>query len=113
MESKKIFILLPNQMYTGDGIRSTLGLAVENHYGYAVIMNGAFPRFSEYVKENIDWVRDMEGEVFTVGADSPEEAALAPLTLEELGEQMREADHIIPYGLPKPTRTPPPACAEE
>ncbi len=113
MESKKIFMLLPNRMYAGDGIRSTLGLAIENHFAYAVIMNGEFPRFSEYVKENIDWIRDMEGDVFTCGADAPEGVELTPITLEELGEKMREADFIIPYGLPKQTKTPPPACSEE
>jgi len=112
MESKKIYFLLPNRMYAGDGIRSALGLSVENHFSYAVIMNGEFPKFTEYEKENIDWIKDMEGDVFTMGADAPEGMELTPITLEELGERMREADVIIPYGLPKQSKTPPPACAE-
>lgn len=32
MESLKVYILIANRMYN-DGIRSALGLAVENHYG--------------------------------------------------------------------------------
>ncbi len=114
MSSKKIYFLLPNRIYASDGIRSSLGQAVENHYANSVIMNGEFPRFSEYVKENISWVRDMEGDVLTCGAPSPEglEDALTEITIEELGERLREADIIIPYGLQKQTKTPPPACAE-
>ncbi len=112
MESKKIYLLLPNRMYAGDGVRSTLGLSVENHFAYSVFMYGEYPRFSEYVTENIDWIRDMEGDVFTMGAEAPEGVELTPITLEELGEKLREADLIIPYGLPKQSKTPPPACAD-
>ncbi len=115
MESLKAYILIANRMYN-DGIRSALGLAVENHYGYPVILNGEFPKFSNYMAENIAWIADMEGEVFTCGApapdDLPEDVSLTEIDLQELGERMREADIIIPYGLPKQTNEPPPACAE-
>ena len=115
MESLKVYILIANRTYT-DGIRSGLGLAVENHYAYPVIMNGEFPKMSEYMAENIAWIADMEGEVLTCGADAPadlpEGVEFTAVTLEELGERMREADFIIPYGLPKQSKEPPPACAE-
>lgn len=112
MESKKIYFLIPNRMYAGDAVRSALGQAVENHFAFAVLMYGEYPRFSDYVKENIDWIRDMEGDVLNMGGEAPEGVELTPITLEELGERLREADVIIPYGLPKQTKTPPPACAE-
>ncbi|NDY41375.1 hypothetical protein G3N55_00725 [Dissulfurirhabdus thermomarina] len=112
MASKKIYILLPNRMYAGDGVRSALGQAVENHYAYPVFMHGEYPRFSEYVTENIDWIKDMEGDVLNVGGEPPEGVELTSLTLEELGERLREADVIIPYGLKKQTKAPPPACAD-
>ncbi len=100
-EDKKVYMLMENSVYAGDGLRSALGLAVENHYAYAVFFDGEFPRFSDYVKDNIDFLREMEGDTISVGADSPDDAELTPLTIEELGEKMREADFIIPYGLPK------------
>ena len=115
MESLKVYILIANRFYN-DGIRSSLGLAVENHYGYPVIMNGEFPQFSEYMSENIAWIADMEGEVFSCGADAPtdlpEGVEITNIDLQALGERMRDADVIIPYGLPKQTNEPPPACAE-
>ena len=42
----------------------------------------------------------------------PEGTEIANISLEELGEQMREADFIIPYGLPKQSHEPPAACSE-
>jgi hypothetical protein len=105
MESLKVYILIANRVYN-DGIRSGLGLAVENHYAFPVIMNGEFPRMSNY----------MAGQVFSCGADAPtdlpEGTEIANISLEELGERMREADFIIPYGLPKQSHEPPAACSE-
>ena len=60
MESLKVYILIANRVYN-DGIRSGLGLAVENHYAFPVIMNGEFPRMSTYMAENIAWISDMGG----------------------------------------------------
>jgi hypothetical protein len=115
MESLKVYILIANRVYN-DGIRSGLGLAVENHYAYPVIMNGEFPKMSQYMTENMAWIADMEGEVLSCGVeaptDLPNDAVINTLSLEELGEKMREADFIIPYGLPKQSHEPPPACAE-
>ena len=58
----------------------------------------------------------MEGEVLSCGVDAPtdlpEGVEMTNIDLEALGERMRDADHIIPYGLPKQTNEPPPACAE-
>lgn len=115
METLKVYILIANRFYN-DGIRSALGLAVENHYGYPVVMNGEFPQMSEYMAENIAWIADMEGEVLSCGAeaptDLPEGVEMTNISLQDLGERMREADVIIPYGLLKQTNEPPPACAE-
>ncbi len=111
MESKKAYFLTTNRIYAFDAVRSTLGLAVENHFGYVVFMNGEYPNFSDYIVENIDWIRDMEGDAFTTDAESPEGVELKTITLEELGEQMREADFIIPYGLPKQSVAAPPNCS--
>jgi len=100
-EDKKIYMLIENSVYAGDGLRSALGLAVENHYANAVFFDGEFPNFSDYVKDNIEFLREMEGDAMAVGSDAPEK--LTAITIEELGEKMREADYIIPYGLPRQT----------
>ncbi len=119
-ESLKIYFLIANRIYIADAIRSTLGQAIENHYSHAVIFYNKMPKLTEYVKENIDWIRDMEGDVMTVVDTLDEEAKkynveeceLTGITLDELAQRLKEADVIIGYGLPRQKHAPPPACAD-
>lgn len=103
--SKKVCFLQCNSMYTLDGIRSALGLAVENQYAYSVIMYNELPEMSDYHKENIDWIRDMEGEVFSTVDANVEKHGMVKITMEELGQKLREMDIIIPYGIMRPIET--------
>jgi len=96
--SKKICFMFRNAEDALDGMRSTLGLSVENHYSYGVVMDHELPELSEYHKENIDWIRDMEGEVFSTVPGNVEKYEMAALTIEELGRKLREMDVIIPFG---------------
>lgn len=102
--SKKVCFMYPSSEYVLDGIRSALGLAVENMYAYGVVINNELPEISEYHKENIDWMRDMEGEVFSIPEGNVEKHGLAKITLEELGQKLREMDVIIPYGIMRSTK---------
>ncbi len=97
--SHKVCFMLVNKDYTLDGLRSTLGLAVENMYSYAVVMNNELPPLDDYNKENIEWIRDMESEVYSTVPANCENEGLVPLTLEELGQKLREMDIIVPYGI--------------
>lgn len=97
--SKKVCFMFVNGDYTLDGVRSALGLAVENMYAYAVVMNNELPELSDYHKENIEWVRDMEGEVYSTVPANVEKHGLAAITLEEVGQKLREMDIIVPYGI--------------
>ncbi|OAG27263.1 hypothetical protein [Thermodesulfatator autotrophicus] len=119
-ESLKIYFLIANRIYITDAIRSTLGQAIENHYSHACIFYQKMPKLTDYVKENMEWIRDMEGDVFYVvdtiedeeAKKYNEEVGLTPITLEELAQKLKEADVIIPYGLPRQKHDPPPACAD-
>ena len=97
--SKKVCFMLVHPDYTLDGFRSCLGLAVENMYSYAVSMHKLPAPLDDYNKENIDWIRDMESEVYsTIPADCESEG-LAPITIEELGQKLRDMDVVVPYGM--------------
>ncbi|MEJ2032184.1 MAG: hypothetical protein P8Y63_03910 [Deltaproteobacteria bacterium] len=103
--SKKVCFLLCNSMYTLDGTRSTLGLAVENMYSYAVVMYNELPEISDYHKENIEWIRDMEGDVLTTVDANVEKHGLTKISLEEVGQKLRDMDIIVPYGIMRPLET--------
>ena len=85
--------------YAVDGIRSALGLAVENMYAYGVVMDVTLEPFNENTVESIEMLRDMEGEIFSTVQANVEGNNLEPMTIEELGEKLREMTHVIPYGL--------------
>lgn len=99
--SKKVCFMYPSSEYILDGVRSALGLAVENMYAYGVVMNNEITdeQMTEYHKENIDWIRDMEGEIFTIPDGNVEKHGLVKMTLEELGQKLRDMEYIVPFGI--------------
>jgi hypothetical protein len=99
MSYKKVCLMYRHPDYAIDGIRSALGLAVENMYAYGVVMDVEIPQLDELTLESIEMLRDMEGEVFSTVPANVEKNGFEPLTLEELGEKLREMTHIIPYGI--------------
>lgn len=99
MEYKKVCLMYRHPDYAIDGIRSALGLAVENMYAYGVVIDTDIPDLDENTQESIEMLRDMEGEIYSTVPAQAEKQSLEPITIEELGEKLREMTHIIPYGL--------------
>jgi hypothetical protein len=85
--------------YAVDGIRSALGLAVENMYSYGVVLDTELEPLDDNTQESIEMLRDMEGDIFSTIPGNVEKNGLTSITLEELGEKLREMTHIIPYGI--------------
>lgn len=100
MEYNKVCLMYRKKDSCVDGIRSALGLAVENMYAYGAVLDDVkMDKLNELNIESIEMLRDMEGDVFATGKDNQELNALEPITIEELGEKLREMTHIIPYGV--------------
>jgi hypothetical protein len=85
--------------YAVDGIRSALGLAVENMYSYGVVMDTELDALDDNTQESIEMLRDMEGDILSTVPGNVEKNGFTAITLEELGEKLRDMTHIIPYGL--------------
>jgi hypothetical protein len=88
-----------NKDYTVDGMRSALGLAVENMYSYGVVMDAEMEKLDEHNMESLEMLRDMEGEIYSTVPANVEKNQLESIDLEELGEKLRDMDIIVPYGL--------------
>lgn len=99
MEYKKVCFMYRHEDYAVDGIRSALGLAVENMYAYGVVMDTEIPKLDELNQESIEMLRDMEGDVYSTVPANVEINGFEAITIEELGEKLREMTHIIPYGI--------------
>lgn len=99
MSYKKVCFMYRHKEYSVDGIRSALGLAVENMYAYGVVLDNELDVFDENTLESIEMLRDMEGDIFSTVPANVEKNGLTAIALEELGEKLREMTHIIPYGI--------------
>jgi len=99
MEYKKVCFMYRNKDYAVDGIRSALGLAVENMYSYGVVMDNEIEKLDEHNIESIEMLRDMEGEVYSTIQANVDNNGFESIDIEELGEKLREMDVVIPYGL--------------
>lgn len=99
MEYQKVCFMYRNEDYAVDGIRSALGLAVENMYSYGVVMDKEIETLDEYAQESIEMLRDMEGDILSTVPANVEKNGFEPLTIEELGEKLRDMSIIIPYGI--------------
>ncbi|MBM9529626.1 hypothetical protein JWG42_05620 [Desulfoprunum benzoelyticum] len=98
-EYKKVCFMYRHKDYAVDGIRSALGLAVENMYSYGVVMDTQIDSLDDNTQESIEMLRDMEGEIYSTVPANVENLGLEAISLEELGEKLREMTHVIPYGL--------------
>jgi hypothetical protein len=98
MEYKKVCLMYRHEDYAVDGIRSALGLAVENMYAFGVVIGKDLPEFDEMTKESIEMLRDMEGDIYSTEQANVETNDFTAISIEELGEKLREMTHIIPYG---------------
>jgi len=84
---------------TLDAMRSTLGLSVANHYSFAAVLDHELGKFDDYNAENLEWIRDMEGDVYTNVQANVDKNGLTAITLEELGKKLLEMDVVVPYGV--------------
>ncbi len=99
MEYKKVCFMYRHEDYAIDGIRSALGLAVENMYSYGVVLDKEIDKLDELNQESVEMLRDMEGDVYSTVPANVEKNGFEAITIEELGEKLREMTHIIPYGI--------------
>jgi hypothetical protein len=99
MEYKKAFFIIRNKDYALDGMRSGLGLAVENMYSFTHLLNTEIDKLNEENMDRLEMLRDMEGEIYSNVPANVENNGFEAMSVEELGEKLREMDVIVPYGV--------------
>ena len=99
MEYQKVCFMYRNKDYAVDGMRSALGLAVENMYSYGVVLDTEIEKLDEHNLESIEMLRDMEGDIYSNVQANCDNNEFEPITIEELGEKLRDMSIIVPYGI--------------
>jgi hypothetical protein len=97
--SKKVFFLVRNNNYVLDCMRSALGQAVENNFAFCAVVGSEVDELDEHNKENLEWIRDMEGEVYSDNDANVAKNEFVKISLEEIGQKLKEMDVVVPYGV--------------
>ncbi|RPH85987.1 MAG: hypothetical protein EHM75_08910 [Desulfobacteraceae bacterium] len=93
---KKVAFLVQTKDELWEGMRSSLGLVIENNYVTMVVLDQEVEMTDEY-KENLEWFVDMEGEFYSNVPANVEKHGFQPITIGELGEKLKEMDTIVPF----------------
>ena len=93
---KKVAFLVRTKDELWEGMRSSLGLVIENNYVTMVVLDQEVEMTDEY-KENLEWFVDMEGEYYSNVPANVEKHGFQPITIGELGEKLKEMDYIVPF----------------
>jgi len=93
---KKVAFLVKDKEEDWEGLRSTLGLAVENNAVSLFVLDHEV-EMNEAYRENLEWVLDMEGELYSNVPANVEKYGYKAISYEELGQKLKEMDVIIPF----------------
>jgi hypothetical protein len=93
---KKVAFLLHSEEEQWEGMRSSLGLIIENNEVMVAVLDHEIKMTDEY-RENLEWFLDMDGTVYSNVPANVEKYGFKPITIGELGEKLKEMDFIVPF----------------
>jgi len=94
MKKVAVVVRQPHRQY--ESLRTSLGCLLENHQvSYLVLDHEVAP--DEAFADNLGFLEEMEGRRYSNHPANVAKYGFSPLTLQEMGELMRQQDIIIPF----------------
>jgi hypothetical protein len=94
--SKKVAVIIRDKERQYEGLRSSLGLLLEDHIVSMFVLDHEIDMTDEY-RDNMEFIDEMGGGRYSNIRENCEKYGFNYLSIEEIGERLREADLIIPF----------------
>ena len=94
--AKRVAVLIKDKERQYEGLRSSLGLLLENHIVSMFVLNHEIDMTEEY-KDNMEFIDEMEGARYSNVAANVEKYGFRQVTLDEIPWKLRENDIVIPF----------------
>ncbi len=93
---KKVAVLIKDKTRQYEGLRSSLGLLLENHIVSMFVLNHEIELTEEYY-DNMGFIDEMEGTRYSNVTDNINKYDFMPVTLEEVAFKLTENEVVIPF----------------
>ncbi|MCF8030345.1 MAG: hypothetical protein K9K39_05570 [Desulfohalobiaceae bacterium] len=94
---KKVAVVIrePRQQY--EGLRTSLGALMENLHVQMIVLENAIQNMDEAYYENMMFLDEMEGERYSDHPENIDKHGFDPVSMEEVGDMLKQADIVIPF----------------
>ncbi len=93
---KKVAVLIREKTRQYEGLRTSLGLLLENHIVSMFVLNHEIELTEEY-RDNMGFIDELDGARYSDVVDNVNKYGFQPVTLEEIALKLRENKVIIPF----------------
>ena len=94
---KKAVVLVKDIAQQYEGLRTSLGLLLEDTEVTMVVLHDEIATMDEAYGDNMDFLDEMEGERFSNNSANVEKYGFKYATMKEIGAKLNEADVVIPF----------------
>jgi hypothetical protein len=94
---KKAIVLIKDVEQQYEGLRTSLGLLLEDTEVVMVVLHHPIAHMDEAYRDNMEFLDEMEGRRFSNNPVNVEEYGFTYATMAEIAEKICEADVVIPF----------------
>ena len=94
---KKAVVLIKDIDQQYEGLRTSLGLLLEDTEVTMVVLHHEIANMDEAYNDNMEFLDEMEGERFSNNSENVEKYGFKYATLSEVAAKINDADVVIPF----------------